>query len=74
VPDVPDECQENVGTCGYVRHVIDSIELTFRAERAVSPLDGTELWLVLPVGDLAQRDASALRRRSGTNHTSATVT
>ena len=59
---MPDEYQGNVGTCGYVRRVTDSIELTFRAERAVSPLDGTELWLVLDHELVTHREASEFLR------------
>ncbi|MGH3303144.1 MAG: tyrosine-type recombinase/integrase [Streptosporangiaceae bacterium] len=40
----------------------DSVELTFRAERAVSPLDGSELWVVLDPELVTHREASEFLR------------
>ena len=60
---MPDEYQENVGTCGYVRDVTDSMMMSaFRAERAVSPLDGSELWVVLDPELVPHREASEFLR------------
>src|SRR5580658_10828276 len=39
-------------------HVTELIDLPFRAERAVSPLDGAELWVVLDPGFVMHREAS----------------
>ena len=44
---VPHEYPELVGACSYVRHVPELITFPFRAERAVSPVDGSEVWVVL---------------------------
>ena len=52
-----DEYQENFGTCGYVRDVTDSMMFAFRAERAVSPLVGSELWVVLDPELVPHREA-----------------
>lgn len=40
----------------------ESINVAFRAERAVSPLDGSEFWVVLDVQLVAHREASAFLR------------
>src|SRR6202043_3092965 len=54
-------------------HVTDLIDLPFRAERAVSPLDGSELWVVLDPGFVIHREASdflrALHGASRSPHT-----
>jgi integrase/recombinase XerD len=42
--------------------VTESINVAFRAERAVSPLDGSEFWVVLDVQLVAHREASAFLR------------
>ena len=51
----------------------DLIDLPFRAERAVSPLDGAELWVVLDPGFVMHREASdflrALHGASRSPHT-----
>jgi integrase len=39
-------------------HVTELISVVFRAERAVSPLDGSELWVVLDPGLVMHREAS----------------
>jgi len=53
--------------------VTDLIDLPFRAERAVSPLDGAELWVVLDPGFVMHREASdflrALHGASRSPHT-----
>jgi len=59
---VPHEYPELVGTRSYLRHVTESINVAFRAERAVSPLDGSELWVVLDGELVAHREASAFLR------------
>ncbi len=51
-----------VGTGSYVRHVSESISFAFRAERAVSPLDGSEFWVVLDPELVVHREASAFLR------------
>lgn len=56
------EYPELVGTDSYLRHVTESINIAFRAERAVSPLDGSELWVVLDGELVAHREASAFLR------------
>ena len=53
---------ELVGTGGYVRHVIESINVGFRDEQAVSPRDGSVSWVVLDAGLVAHREASAFLR------------
>jgi len=54
-------------------HVTDLTDLPFRAERAVSPLDGAELWVVLDPGFVMHREASdflrALHGASRSPHT-----
>ena len=47
---------------GYVRHVAESITFPFRAERAVSPVDGSELWVVLDAELVRHREASDFLR------------
>src|SRR6266699_2762611 len=42
--------------------VTDLIDLPFRAERAVSPRDGSELWVVLDPGLVVHREASEFPR------------
>jgi integrase/recombinase XerD len=42
--------------------VAELIEVAFRAERAVSPLDGSELWVVLDPGLVMHREASDFLR------------
>lgn len=59
---MPHEYPELVGTRSYLRHVTESINVAFRAERAVSPLDGSELWVVLDGELVAHREASAFLR------------
>ena len=53
---------ELVGTGGYVRHVIESINVGFRAEQAVSPRDGGVWWVVLDGELVVHREASAFLR------------
>ncbi len=43
-------------------HVTELISVVFRAERAVSPLDGSELWVVLDPGLVMHREASDFLR------------
>lgn len=43
-------------------HVTDLMSVAFRAERAVSPLDGSELWVVLDPGLVMHREASDFLR------------
>jgi integrase/recombinase XerD len=59
---VPHEYPGLVGTCSYLRHVTELINFAFRAERAVSPLDGSEFWVVLDSGLVAHQEASAFLR------------
>ena len=59
---VPREYPELVGACGYVRHVFEPITLPFRAERAVSPVDGSESWVVLDPDLIPHREASEFLR------------
>jgi len=59
---VPDEYLEPVGTCSYLRHVAESINVVFRAERATSPLDGSEFWVVLDAQLVVHREASEFLR------------
>lgn len=63
---MPHEYRELVSTCSYVRYVTESINFVFRAERAVSALDGSEFWVVLDGQLVVHREASAfLRCRHG---------
>src|SRR5260370_35961447 len=50
------------GTSVTLCHVTDLIDLPFRAERAVSPLDGAGLWVVLDPGFVMHREASDFLR------------
>lgn len=59
---MPAQYQVLVGAFSYVRHVAESISFEFRAERAVSPLDGTQLWVVLDAGLVVHREASDFLR------------
>jgi integrase/recombinase XerD len=59
---VPHEYPELVGPLSYVRRVTGSISVGFRAERAVSPLDGSELWVVLDPDLVRHREASEFLR------------
>jgi len=59
---VPDEYPELFGTGGYLRRVTELINVGFRAERAVSPLDGSVSWVVLDAGLVAHREAIAFLR------------
>ncbi len=59
---MPHEYPELVSGPSYVRHVADPIEFAFRAERAVSPLDGSELWVVLDPELVPHREASEFLR------------
>ena len=52
----------SVGTPSYVRPVTDSMSSVFQAERAVSPVDGSELWVVLDAELLLHREASDFLR------------
>lgn len=61
---VPHGYQTVVGAAGYLRHVTESIS-GFRAERAVSPLDGAESWVVLDGELLVHAEASAFLRSLG---------
>lgn len=58
VGHVPHGYQELVGTCGYLRRVIETIN-GFRAERAISPRDGGTWWVVLDPQLVVHREASA---------------
>jgi len=62
-------CVTSVTLC----HVTGLIDLPFRAERALSPLDGSELWVVLDPGFVMHREASdflrALHGASRSPHT-----
>lgn len=51
-----------VGAPVYVRHVAESIISAFRAERAVSPVDGSEQWVVLDPELVPHREASDFLR------------
>ncbi len=59
---MPHGYPELVGTHSYLRHVTESINVVFRAERALSPLDGSEFWVVLDGELVAHREASAFLR------------
>lgn len=59
---MPDEYLEPVGACSYLRHVSESISVVFRAERATSPRDGTEFWVVLDAQLVVHREASEFLR------------
>jgi len=59
---VPYEYPELVGACNYVVHVPELITFRFRAERAVSPVDGSELWVVLDPDLIPHREASEFLR------------
>lgn len=59
---MPHEYPVVVGTCGYVRHVMDSNRISYRAERAVSPVDGSESWVVLDSELVPHKEASAFLR------------
>lgn len=59
---MPHEYPGIVGTCSYLRHVTELINFAFRAERAVSPLDGSEFWVVLDAELVAHQEASAFLR------------
>jgi hypothetical protein len=59
---VPAQYQVLFGAFSYVRHVAEPISFEFRAERAVSPLDGTQLWVVLDAGLVVHREASDFLR------------
>lgn len=43
-------------------HVTELISVAFQAERAVSPLDGSGLWVVLDSGFVMHREASDFLR------------
>ena len=62
-------CVTSVTLC----HVTELIDLPFGAERALSPLDGSELWVVLDPGFVMHREASdflrALHGASRSPHT-----
>lgn len=60
--DVPDEYPEVVGTGSYVRHVSEPLTVVFRAERAVSPIDGSERWVVLDQDLVPHREAGEFLR------------
>ncbi len=51
-----------VSTRSYVRFMGELVNGGFRAERAVSPVDGSEFWVVLDGGLVAHREASAFLR------------
>ena len=51
-------CDTSVTLC----HVVELIKVAFQAERAVSPLDGSELWVVLDPGLVMHREASGFLR------------
>ena len=59
---MPHEYPGTVGTRSYLRHVTELINFAFRAERAVSPLDGSEFWVVLDAELVAHQEASAFLR------------
>lgn len=59
---MPREYPELVGAGGYVRRVLESITFAFRAERAVSPVDGSELWVVLDPDLIPHWEASEFLR------------
>lgn len=59
---MPHEYPGTVGACSYVRHVTELINFAFRAERAVSPLDGSEFWVVLDAELVAHQEASSFLR------------
>ncbi len=54
---MPDEYPELVGAASYVRRVVEPVGVSFRAERAVSPVDGRECWVVLDADLLPHREA-----------------
>lgn len=51
-----------VGTCSYVRLMMNSNKCSYRAERAVSPVDGSESWVVLDSELVPHREATAFLR------------
>lgn len=51
-----------VGTCSYVRLMKESNRVSYRAERAISPVDGSEWWMVLDSELVPHREASAFLR------------
>ena len=51
-----------VGTCSYVRFMMNSNRVSYRAERAISPVDGSESWVVLDCELVPHREASAFCR------------
>ena len=59
---MPHEYPRLVGAASYVRHVPESVAFAFRAERAVSPVDGSELWVVLDRDLIPHREASEFLR------------
>lgn len=59
---MPHEYPGLVGALIYVRCMSESISFTFRAERAVSALDGSEFWVVLDGELVVHREASAFLR------------
>lgn len=59
---MPEQYQPLVGGASYVRHVAESISFEFRAERAVSSVDGSELWVVLDGELVPHREASDFLR------------
>ena len=59
---MPYEYSALVGTCNYLPGMTELIKVGFRAERAVSALDGSEWWVVLDAEPVAHREASAFLR------------
>ena len=54
---MPHEYPVLVGGASYVRHMPESVSFAFRAERAVSPVDGGERWVVLDSDLVPHREA-----------------
>lgn len=71
---MPHEYPELVGTRSYLARMNELINVGFRAERAVSAMDGSQWWVVLDAELVAHREASAfLRCLQGANRSPNTV-